>query len=128
LSKKGYGMAHLNGVPIPAHRASYYIFKGEITKPCVCHTCDNPKCVNPDHLFQGTHKENTQDAINKGRHPLSNLKKGEDHHSSKLTESMVLEIRKKYKEGMFTYQLGDMHGVSQQTISKIINRKIWKHI
>lgn len=54
---------------ITAHRYSYLVYKGEIPKGMlVCHTCDNPKCFNPDHLFIGTHKDNTQDMIKKGRH------------------------------------------------------------
>ena len=63
-----YGNVSVNGIKYKAHRMSYIINHGLIPEGhLVCHLCGNPKCINPDHLFIGTHKENTQDMVSKGR-------------------------------------------------------------
>lgn len=64
----GYGRLRLNNKKTLAHRASYEIFVGKIPdKKLVCHKCDNPSCLNPDHLFLGTNNDNVQDRVKKGR-------------------------------------------------------------
>lgn len=75
----GYGCFRIENKSVYAHRASWEIFKGEIPKGMlICHTCDNPKCVNPEHLFIGNHKDNYEDMKKKGRHPTCKVKKN-DH-------------------------------------------------
>ena len=71
-----YGAFSLAGRPQRAHRVAYLLFKGEIPKRLhVLHECDNPSCVNPKHLFLGTHQDNMTDCINKGRMPQVNRKR-----------------------------------------------------
>ncbi len=80
LTTTGYGVFHVGRHRTPrflwAHRASWMLFRGEIPedRPCILHVCDNRKCVNPDHLFCGTKRENTLDMVSKGRHGNSGLR------------------------------------------------------
>lgn len=104
--------------------ASYICFKGRISKRLgkkalkVCHTCDNPKCINPNHLWLGTQKENIQDCIAKGR-------RGTLHF--KLNKHKANKIRKLYKSSEYTYkELAKKFNVSVPTINIILQRKIWK--
>lgn len=136
----GYGQFSLNGGHIPAHRHSYELHFGPVPPGLfVCHNCpdgDNPACVRPDHLFAGTHQDNMDDMIRKGRGV-----KGETQGGSKLTEAQVLQIRELYKgdqqQGSLRatdpdkpamYQLAEQFGVSPMTICRIIQRKTWKHL
>jgi hypothetical protein len=88
----------------------------------VMHTCDNPRCVNPDHLKIGTHKENSADMVHKNRQA-----KGEKAGNSKLTEDMVLRIR--HLEGGFSSRaVAAMFNISKTNVLDIWKRKIWRHI
>ena len=104
-----------------AHRVSYEIYIGEIPKElCVLHTCDQPSCVNPNHLFLGTHQENMTDKKNKGR---VFKKKPEENNTTKLTWDLVNKIR----ETSGTHrELGKLFGVSHTNIGYIKRNKIWK--
>lgn len=109
-----------------AHRLSYEMHKGDIPKDmCVCHSCDNPACVNPDHLWLGTQKDNMVDASDKGRMGKA---RGEANGLSKLTDNIVREIKQQWQTGISQTALAEQHGVNQVTISKIITGKIWTHI
>ena len=130
LDKDGYGRFWINCKKISAHRFSFQLFHNRLIKDkmFICHKCDNPSCVNPHHLFEGTHQDNMTDQKNKGRH-VCNPNKGEKNHKSKLTEKQVLEIRAKYAKGGITHKvLAKEYGVHLSTIGFIINRKYWTHI
>jgi hypothetical protein len=106
----GYGNWSLDGQSINAHRASYVLFVGEILDGLsVLHTCDNPSCVNPDHLWLGTYKDNAQDRAKKGR---NNSRRGENHGRSKLTDNQVREIKRLYQDGLKLNEIASMFGVS----------------
>ena len=119
-----YGKFFLEGKFISAHRASYLFFVGKIPlKKFICHKCDNPKCVNPDHLFLGTPKENMLDMIHKNRHRF-----GEAHGNHKLTDTQVKEIANLYNQGYSINYVSRIFNVSSVTISNIVNKKIWTHL
>ena len=111
-----YGMFWLNNKRVRAHRVSYEVHKGPIPEGIsVLHKCDNPPCINPDHLFLGTNGENCQDAGNKNRFPLN-----DKHHNTKLSIKEVEEIR----SNSFTQKvLSDRYGVTQGTISRVRSGK-----
>ena len=128
---KGYGEFSINSKRIFAHRFSYQLFHNRLIKEgmCILHSCDNPLCVNPNHLSEGTQQENITDMCNKGRYYSGEGLKGEKNHLSKLTEIQVKEIREKYANTTTTYRkLGIEYGVDWSAIGRIINRKTWQHI
>lgn len=114
----GYGHCYVNRIRKYAHRLSYEIHnKTEIDKGMqVNHRCDNPGCVNPDHLYLGTQADNIMDKTIRERH-------------SKLTGEQVVEIRFKYSTGSTSWRiLAKEYGVTKTQIGAIIKRKCWKHI
>lgn len=119
-SKKntGYGEFWVHGRIWYAHRVVWTLTYGPIPEGLhVCHHCDNPSCVNPYHLFLGTHRDNLIDAAKKGQ------------MAKKLTEEDVLDIRALYATGEWTqWDLADAFGVQQNTISRIVRHECWKHI
>lgn len=122
----GYGHLHIRGKPYIVSRFSWELHKGKILDGLeVCHKCDNPACVNPDHLFLGTHQDNMIDMYKKGR---AYITFGSQRKLSKLNENQVLEIRKLYQNPYCARELSDMYGVSKQNILMIVKRKAWKHI
>jgi hypothetical protein len=133
----GYGNFYFDGRVQHAHRASWQLFRGPISNGLwALHNCpsgDNPACVNPDHLFLGTHDENMMDMSSKGRsgaitHP-ERFPRGSTHHSSKLTESQVIAIRSRYTTGQVTQTaLAQEYGVSTVLIGLIVRHKSWKHL
>jgi hypothetical protein len=109
-----------------AHRFIWKQCFGEIPEGMfVCHKCDNPKCINPEHLFLGTQKDNMKDMAKKGRSMW-----GEKHRSAKLKKEQVIEIKNKlknYKYGL-VHKIAKEYGISDREISSIKNNKKWKKI
>lgn len=119
----GYGQMTIKNKSIKAHRYFFEKANGEIPKgQNVCHSCDNPACVNPNHLFLGTQKENIADMFRKGRAVLV----GESHPVSKLTWAKVELIRKEYAAGVSQTELGHQYKVTQANISAVVKNKTWK--
>lgn len=113
-----------------AHRTSWIIHKGSIPKgKSICHSCDNRKCSNPDHLWLGTPKENTQDMILKGRYK-ENLRNqlGTKNPSSKVSEKIVCEIKKMHKNGIKGAEIARFFKVSANLVYDILLGKTWKHV
>lgn len=127
--RQGYGRKAVNGKPILAHRLAWTEANGEIPEGMqVLHKCDNPPCINVDHLFLGTNADNMRDKAKKGRGVTPGLS-GEQHYNSKLTAQQVTEIRKKYIPYKVTYKmLAKEYGVHLNTIHELINNKTWREV
>lgn len=123
---KGYGYACFGNKVMYAHRASYQLFYGAIPKGmCVCHHCDNPRCINPGHLFLGTNADNTADMVKKGRGRTPAIK-GSAHYNAKFKESDIVEIRA--ANGVAISELARKYRVTPATIYYIRNGTTWKHV
>ena len=123
-----YGRLKIVDKIVYAHRYSYMLHHGEIPEEmCICHRCDNPSCVNPDHLFLGTKKDNSQDMIRKGRHRHGRLK-GEDHPTAKLTAAQVLAIRHARDVGLQYSDIALLFGICKSQVSNIVRRISWSHL
>lgn len=125
----GYGQVRLIGVasPVRAHRLSWEIHNGPIRNALhVLHHCDNPACVNPRHLFLGTHSDNMKDMVAKGRHRGG--PQGERARSAKLTPILVVEIREKAAQGVSYPELSHEYGMSTSAICNVVLRRTWKHV
>ncbi len=109
-----------------AHRVSYLAFKGEIPKEmCVCHSCDNPPCCNPEHLWLGTKKDNSIDMWKKGRRAsFRGIKNGR----AKLTEERVLILRENENNMEKLTSLSKDFGIDLATVYNVISRRTWNHI
>jgi hypothetical protein len=138
---KGYGVIWFQGKQQYAHRVSYQIHIGPIPGGLlILHECDNPRCVNPQHLFPGTSAQNTADMLSKGRHKTNpahgernamrrhkGLLSGERNGFSKLTQEQVNQIRDLYRNGAKQAELAAQFGVNQPHISRIVRGEAWAH-
>lgn len=132
----GYGQIAYRGRPIGTHRLAYTLTHGPIPAGLfVCHSCDNPPCCNPAHLFLGTHADNVADCKSKGRMPTganhhaqvnpARLARGERHGMAKLRDADVSEIRSSNKSHR---ELAALFGVLPSTVAAIRRGSGWRHI
>lgn len=154
-SKTGYGLFNVSGVMRLAHRVAYVVYKGAFPEYfCVCHSCDNPRCCNPAHLWLGTQSQNHRDMCSKKREPrgeshglvkapwkaahgdrngsrkyIERMPRGEANAAAKLNASSVREIRAMSESGRFkTNEIAEKYGVSRANVIAIHKRKTWKHL
>lgn len=119
---QGYGKFHLNGT-LPAHRAAWQLHRGPIPEEAhVLHKCDKPACVNPEHLFLGTHLENMRDKVRKARQfrPA-----GDRNGHAKLTNAQAKEARRLHLAGASADALCQRFGLSHSSVSALLNRKTY---
>jgi predicted DNA-binding protein (UPF0251 family) len=124
-SKMRYGFVCWGRRRMAAHRASYELTRGPVPEgQCVLHSCDNPLCVRPEHLFLGTRTVNNTDKMMKGRH--RSLPK-ESNPGAKLTEAEVIEIRRLHAEtSLLQREIAGRFGISQSTVSAIVLERAWR--
>lgn len=153
-NSRGYGVFYIGNVQFLSHRVSFKIHNGDAPSSLlVCHTCDNPPCVNPEHLFLGTVRDNSLDCTKKGRnveslkkataavirswangriHPFKanpeSIPRGECCPSSKLTNGDVIRMRDLFSSGKSMRLLAKIFGVSYENVHYIVKRKTWRHI
>ncbi len=131
LTYNGYPRVRHFGKRWRANRLVWTLERGPIPEGLfVCHQCDNPLCVNPDHLFLGTQADNIRDASAKGRLAgRGDSRRGERNHAAKFTDEEVRLIRQRVASGEATINdIAGTYGVDRHTISYMIHRRTWAHV
>lgn len=130
--KDGYGRFRWGAEKTRAHRAAYMLFKGQIVGDLVVmHSCDNPGCVNPDHLSLGTNADNTADMVAKGRQAKGEAitkgrdYRGERHPGAKITQEQARRI---LADDRTHSEIADDYGVTRATISHLKRGHTWAHL
>lgn len=121
ITPRGYGVFSVDRRRVPAHRFAWMASRGPIPDGLeVCHQCDRTACVNPSHLFVGSHRDNHLDSVRKGRKRAWGLQK--------LNAEQVTDIRRRAANGELQRILGREYGIARNTVSGIVNRKSWAHL
>lgn len=131
--RKGYGQIYFNGRTARASRVAWLLYKGMIPDGShVCHLCDNPACVNPNHLFLGSRSDNMRDCVEKGRHGSvtrpERRPRGSGHYLAKLSEHMVIEARRLFREGVNCADLSSRYGIDDSTVRRALTGEGWNHV
>jgi hypothetical protein len=121
-TRNGYGRMMTQHGPVSAHRVAYFFFNDQWPTDRACHTCDNPTCCNPNHLFDGTQQENVADMIAKGRRVLRTAMA---HPHAKLTPAEAIQIRDRNYRGEAYLALAQEYGVSKATIARVCTGEHW---
>ncbi len=123
-NRKGYGQVWFRGSMRQVHRVVYEAVWGAIPEGhMVMHLCDEPGCVNPDHLRTGTARDNARDRDRKGR-----VQRGARHGLAKLTEAKVRELRALYNQGCTSGVLAKRFGLSVSAVGQVVRRETWRHV
>jgi hypothetical protein len=122
-NSKGRGLFHGQSAP----RLIFEMINGPLGDLSALHSCDNPACINPDHLFAGTQGDNMADAASKGR-MCGRQKPGEDHPMAKLNTAAVMEIKALHKGGLKQKDIARHYNVSASQVHRIICGKRWNKV
>lgn len=126
----GYPEARIDGRKQRIHRVVLFLSKPD-TDPSLdaCHSCDNPPCIEPTHLFGGTARDNALDMVAKNRINIGIRRTGQDSHLAVLSNNEVLEIRRKYASGQYTQRgLAKEYNIGQTTVGHIVRREQWRSL
>lgn len=124
--RTGYGRIMFRGKRTVAHRVAWEIQRGDVPDGlCVLHKCDNPSCVNVDHLYIGTHQDNMRDRKVRNR---SYRMLGEAHHSAKVTTADVIKIRELWRAGAASTAIAQMYGLTRDHARDIAKGRSWGHV
>jgi len=128
-----YGRFPRDGKWRAAHRVAWELLRGAIPDGlCVLHKCDVTACVNPDHLFLGTHTDNMRDMVSKRRHAFhrdpTRIKRGRQHGAAKLADDKILSIRNLSKRGETQAAIARQFGISQGHVWRIVHGTRWAHV
>jgi hypothetical protein len=127
--KAGYGKLKYKQKHYLVHRLAYVLWRGAFSdQQVVCHSCDNPRCCNPQHLFTGSQGDNLTDMRRKWRGYVLRTYKGEESGTAKLTDSLVKSIRQDKVSGATDIALARKYNVSRACVRSVIARKTWKHV